>query len=52
MERTQNFEYVSIFKATVNQVVLSLVGIFVEFFCVFVSSDANLLVRLVSIRTI
>lgn len=31
---------------------LSLMGVFVEFFCGFVSSDANLLVTLVSIRTI
>lgn len=52
VERTQNFQYVSIFKATVNQIAISLVGSFVEFFCVFVSSDANLLVTLVSIRTI
>lgn len=35
VERTQNFEHVSIFKATVNQVVLSLMGVFVVFlwFC-------------------
>lgn len=52
VERTQNFEHVFIFKATVNQVVLSLMGVFVEFFYGFVSSDANLPVTLVSIRTI
>lgn len=31
VERTQNFECVSIFKATVNQVVISLVDIFLSF---------------------
>lgn len=52
VERTQNFEHASIFKATVIQVVLSLMGVFVEFFHDFVSSGTNLLLTLVSIRTI
>lgn len=52
VERTQHFEHIPIFKALVNQVVLSLMGVFVEFFWGFVSSGAKLLLTLVSIKTI
>lgn len=52
MEKAQNFENVIFLKiATINQLVLSLIGILVEFFCAFVCSDANFVVTRKSIRT-